>query len=122
MNDFAPWAAAVILLMAFRTDGGASVERDVEARRDFYGRDHNIIYADQHTWRSNIDQRLNDQRDDMIDLRRSQNYQWLALALIAVMFLFTVTISIGIVVRQVDLLSVQMELRFDRIERRVGGP
>lgn len=117
MDDHLGWVTAIILLTTINTGGGSQVGGDVEAGNNVAMRD--IIYADQYTWRSHVDQRMRDQRSDIMELRRSQNYQWIALGLMAVIFLFAVTVASGVIVRQFDHLSLQIEHRFDLIDRKI---
>jgi hypothetical protein len=123
MNEHFSWLVAAMILTTINTGGGSSVDGDVTVGNDVAMRD--IIHADQYTWRSHVDHRLRDYRDEMrsdiMELRRNQNYQWVMLAIVAVLFLFSLTISAGVVIRQFDILSVQMEMRFDRIDRRMDG-
>ena len=113
MDDFA-WMAAALALATIKTQGGSAVDGDVEVRGDVAMRD--IIYAPQDVWRRNIDERLRDQQDAIMELRRSQNYQWIAIGLIALLYLFTVIVSSGLIVRQFDQFGLEIDRQFDRIE------
>lgn len=75
-----------------------------------------IIYAPQDVWRPYIDERLRDQRDEIMELRRNQNYQWIAIGLITLLILFTVIVSSGLIVRQFDQFGLEINRQFDRIE------
>lgn len=121
MNENFSWVAAIILLATINTGGGSQVGGDVEAGNNVAMRD--IIYADQYVRRSHVDHRLRDQRDEMrneiMGLRRGQNYQWIAIGFMAVLFLFTVTIASGVLARRFDLLGRDIERQFDLIDAKI---
>ena len=118
MNDHWLLLGAFALAATVQTGGGGHIGGDSETGRDYVGRDQ-IIYADQHTWRTHIDQHLRDQRGEMMELRRAVNYQWLTIGIMTVIILFAFTISAGVVIRQFDQISLQIERQFDRIERQL---
>ena len=117
MDEHWGWVTAIILLTTINTGGGPQVSGDVEAGNNVAMRD--IIYADQYTWRSHVDQRMRDQRSDIMELRRSQNYQWIVIGFMAVLFLFTVTIASGVLARRFDLLGRDIERQFDLIDAKI---
>lgn len=102
----------LVALATIDTGGGGYGGRDIDAGRDYTGRDRISIYADQDVWRSNVVR-------DLIELRerndhlRTQN--GIMMALIAALFLFGFAAT-AFAVRQFD----QQDRRLDDIERSIG--
>jgi len=135
--------AAMLLLAAINTGGGAQIEGDVDAR-DVAGRDYNvsrdhIINMDTPQWRLTVDERLRTQREMILSLQEANELlqrevarQWMTIASVVVIFLFTLTILVGIATRrldrsdtettrQFDLISSRIERQFDLMNQRLDG-
>jgi hypothetical protein len=110
MSEYPIWLVGLgCIAMTMQTGGGAGTGRDVDARRDFVGRDQ-IYNADQGAWREFVARDLDELREELAAER-----QRATMMLILLVFLFLMgAFSTAFVLRQTDRNSVRM----DRIEDR----
>lgn len=105
MNEHWVWLAPLAMLASIQTGGGAGVDGDVRAGRDYVG--HDAIYtADRDTWRELVARDLEDRRD-----AEQRLHNWIMLQMLIMIVLF---LSMALV----TALAVR---RFDQMDARITG-
>lgn len=108
----------LVALAAIDTSGGGYGGRDVNAKRDYIGRDRVSIYADQDVWRSNVARDLTDLREENAQLR---TWMLVMMILIAGLFLFGF-VATALTIRQFDQQWSDMKDLDSRIDNRYYAP